>query len=327
MTGDRGTSRAFWVTGPRQGELREETIRAPGPDEVLVESLFSAVSRGTESLVFRGTVPPSEYQRMRAPFQEGEFPAPVKYGYCNVGRVLEGPPALMGRAVFALFPHQERYVVPCSGVVPLPEDLEPSRAVLTANVETAVNGIWDSGISVGDRICVLGAGVVGCLVAYLCSRIAGCQVELVDVDVRKREVAHRLGISFATPDQARGDCDCVFEVSGHPDALATALRLAGKEASVVALSWYGASTASLPLGEAFHSQRLRIISSQVGTLPALRRSRWDHRRRVEAALRMLDDPTLDVLFSGSSPFTSLPDVLEALTEPGAFVLCHRIVYR
>jgi len=319
-------ARAFWVTGPSRGELREETLRPLGDGDVLVESMFGAVSRGTEALVFRGDVPPSEYQRMRAPHQEGDFPAPIKYGYCNVGRVVKGPAPLLGRTVFALVPHQDRYVVPSDAVVPLPPDLEPSRAVLTANMETAVNGIWDGGISLGDRVCVIGAGVVGCLVAYLCSRIAGCEVELVDINARKREMAHRLGLSFALPAEARPDCDCVFEASGYPDALATALQLAGKEASVVALSWYGANKASLPLGEAFHSQRLRILSSQVGTLPASRRSRWSHRRRLEVALRLLEDPTLDALFTGSSPFSALPEIMPQLAAKDSYVLCHRIVY-
>ncbi|MCX4241739.1 zinc-dependent alcohol dehydrogenase [Paraliomyxa miuraensis] len=319
-------ARAFWVTGPGRGELRTEALGEPAEDQVLVEARWSAISRGTESLVFHGRVPPSEHERMRAPFQMGDFPAPVKYGYCSVGEVVQGPDELRGRSVFCLHPHQTRYVVPADAVVPIPSEVPPGRAVLAANMETAINGLWDARLRIGDRVCVIGAGVVGCLVAYLAHRVVGCDVELVDVDPRKAPVAQRLGVPLRDPEHARGEADCVLEASGSPAGLQRALALAGREATIVVLSWLGDRPATLPLGEAFHAQRLHLVSSQVGTLPASQRARWTHRRRLELALRLLADEALDGLLTGESPFEELPQAMPEVVAPGRFVLCHRVVY-
>jgi threonine dehydrogenase-like Zn-dependent dehydrogenase len=315
-------ARAFWTTGIGVGEIREETIAPPGPGEVLVETLHSAISRGTESLVLYGRVPPSEHERMRAPHQAGSFPFPVKYGYLNVGRVLEGPKGLKDRMVFCLYPHQSHYVVPASDAVPLPPGLEPARAVLAGNLETAINGVWDADVRIGDRVAVVGAGVVGSLVAYLVGRMAGCQVELVDVLPERARVAAALGVGFALPASARSDADVVIHASGAPDGLATALRLAAAESTVVEMSWYGDRPTELFLGGAFHSRRLTLRSSQVGSVPASQRARWTPRRRLELALSLLGDPALDVLFDGESSFDEMPAVLPRLTTG----LCHRLRY-
>lgn len=317
---------AFWITAPGRGEIRAEPLPPRAEDEVLVEALYSGISRGTEALVFAGRVPPSEYERMRAPFQAGDFPAPVKYGYASVGRVLDGPAALAGRIVFCLHPHQTRYVVPARAVHPLPDGVPAGRAVLAANLETAVNGLWDAAPSVGDRIAVVGAGTVGCLVAWLAARIPGTQVELVDVDPRKRDAAAALGVRFASPADATRDVDIVFHASGAARGLETALALAGFETQVVEMSWYGDRPVAVSLGGAFHSRRLRIVSSQVGSVAARQRARWDTRRRMALALELLADPRLDALISGESPFAELPAVLARLSAEPAAALCHRIRY-
>ncbi len=321
---------AFWTVAPGRGELRPAPLRPPQAGEVRVRNLFSAVSRGTESLVFRGEVPESEYQRMRAPFQEGEFPGPVKYGYIGVGVVEDGTGAeagaLIGRTVFCLHPHQQRYVVPASAVVPLPNGLPPERAVLAANMETAINACWDGAAGIGDRIAVVGAGVVGSLVAWLCARIPGVEVELIDVDPGRARLAAALGLSHRLPGAARGECDLVFHASGHPSGLATALALAGQEATVIEMSWYGNSLVPAPLGGAFHARRLTLRSSQVGHLPAPRSPRWNHRRRMELALATLVDPQLDALISGETDFHDLPALLQRLAHAPAGALCERIRY-
>jgi NADPH:quinone reductase-like Zn-dependent oxidoreductase len=318
-------ARAFWITGPSRGEIRNETLPEPAADEVLVETLFTGISRGTEALVFTGRVPPSEHERMRAPFQAGRFPAPVKYGYASVGRIEEGPKDLRGRCVFCLYPHQTRYVVPLAAVHPVPPDVPPERAVLAANLETAVNGLWDAAPRVGDRIAVVGAGVVGCLVAWLAARLPGAAVELIDIDEDKARVAAALGVPFRLPEHATGETDLVVHASGSSTGLATALGLAGFEATVLELSWYGDRPASVPLGEAFHSRRLTLRSSQVGAVAAARRARWSPRRRVELALRLLRDDALDALIDDEIPFEALPAVFPKLAaSPGA--LCHRIRY-
>jgi threonine dehydrogenase-like Zn-dependent dehydrogenase len=236
------------------------------------------------------------------------------------------PAALSGTTVFCLFPHQDRYVVPAAAVLPVPAAVPASRAVLAANMETAVNALWDAGPRLGDRIAVVGAGVVGALVAALAARIPGTAVELVDIDPRRRELAQAHGCGFASPERARGECDLVFHASGAPAGLATALGLAGFEATVVELSWYGDRAVTLPLGEAFHSRRLTLLSSQVGQVASPRRARRSHRDRLALALSLLADPVFDRLLTGESRFEDLPETMKRLaTEPDG-ALCHVVRY-
>jgi threonine dehydrogenase-like Zn-dependent dehydrogenase len=319
------SARSFWITGPRRGEIRVEALPAPRVGDVTVRTLFSGISRGTEALVWNGAVPPGEFARMRAPFQAGDFPAPVKYGYSNVGVVEQGPSELLGRHVFCLYPHQTHYVVPAESVHVLPERVPPGRAVLAANLETAVNGIWDAAPRLGDRVAVIGAGTVGCLAAWLAAR-AGCEVELIDVDDGKRHVAERLGVAFALPTAAAREADVVLHASGSESGLALALELAAFEATVLELSWYGDRKPAVPLGEAFHSKRLTLKSSQVGNVAAAQRARWTARRRFALVLRLLELPALDALISGESRFDELPEVLARLGEAPGYTLCHRIKY-
>lgn len=319
-------ARAFWVAAPGRGEIRAETLPAPAAGEAVVRALYSGISRGTESLVFRGRVPRSEWTRMRAPFQAGDFPAPVKYGYASVGRVEQGPRHLRDRAVFVLHPHQTCYVVPAEALHPLPEDVPPARAVLAANLETAINGIWDAGLHIGDRVSVVGAGTVGALVAWLAARTPGCDVELIDINSRRAALAKALGVRFADPSAAARDVDVVMHTSGSPKGLELALDLAGMEARITEMSWYGDQLVTLPLGGAFHSNRLTIVSSQVGRVAPSQRARWDTRRRLQLALGLLADPSLDALITGESDFDSLPEVMSDLSTTPGDTLCHRIKY-
>lgn len=325
MCSDR--ARAYWIVSPGLGEIRPEALPVPGDGEVLVRAVYSGISRGSETLVFRGEVPDAERDRMRAPFQAGEFPGPVKYGYASVGLVERGPPPLAGRPVFCLHPHQDRYVVPAAAVHPLPESVPAQRAVLAANLETALNASWDAGVRAGDRIGVVGGGVVGLLVAWLVARIPGCRVELIDVDPSRAAAAAALGVAFRTPDAASGEADCVFHASGTGDGLALALSLAGLEADVIEMSWYGTRTVQVPLGAAFHSKRLALRSSQVGAVAAARRARWPSRRRLALALELLDDPRLDALVAEESGFDELPALMARLADGRQRALCHRVAYR
>ncbi|NUS79914.1 MAG: zinc-binding alcohol dehydrogenase [Streptomyces sp.] len=320
------TARAFWLNSPGDGEIREVTLPAPTEDEVLVRALWSGVSRGTETLVFRGGVPASQHTAMRAPFQEGEFPAPVKYGYLSVGEVEEGPAELVGRTVFCLYPHQTRYVVPAAAVTVVPDSVPAERAILAGTVETAVNALWDAAPLVGDRIAVVGGGMIGCSVAALLARFPGVRVQLVDADPARAKTAEALGVDFALPPDALGECDLVVHASATEQGLTRALELLTAEGTVLELSWYGDRQVSLPLGEAFHSRRLVIRSSQVGTVSPARRASRTYADRLALALELLADPSLDALITGESVFEELPAVMPKLAAGEIPALCHRIRY-
>ncbi|WP_406222010.1 zinc-binding alcohol dehydrogenase [Streptomyces canus] len=321
----KAAARAFWLRSPGEGEIREVTLPAPREDEVLVRSLYSGVSRGTETLVFRGGVPESQYATMRAPFQEGDFPGPVKYGYLSVGVVEEGPSAVKGRTVFCLYPHQTRYVVPASAVTVVPDDVPAERAVLAGTVETAVNALWDAAPLIGDRIAVVGGGMVGSSVAALLARFPGVRVQLVDADPARAKTAEALGVGFASPADALGDCDLVVHASATEQGLARSLELLSAEGTVLELSWYGDRKVALPLGEAFHSRRLVIRSSQVGTVSPARGNR-SYGDRLALALKLLADPALDALITGESAFEELPEVMPKLASGEIPALCHLVRY-
>ncbi len=319
--------RAFWFSGDGEGELRSVTLPPVGDGEVLVRTLCSGVSRGTETLVFRGEVPVSQREAMRAPFQEGEFPGPVKYGYLNVGIVEHGPADLLGQIVFCLYPHQTRYVVPASAVTPVPRGVPPERAILAGTVETAVNAVWDAAPKLGDRIAVVGAGMVGSSVAKLLAGFPATRVQLIDVDPKRFEIAEALGVDFSTPEDAKGDCDLVVHASASEAGLARSLELLAPEGEVIELSWYGDQSVTVPLGEHFHSRRLSIRSSQVGMVSPARRNSRSYRDRLMLALEILADPAFDVLVTGECRFHDMPEVLPRLStnEPGT--LCLRVTYQ
>jgi len=319
-------ARAFWVRTPGSGEIRPAALPEPGAGDVVVRTLRSGVSRGTETLVFRGGVPPSQYAVMRAPFQEGDFPGPVKYGYLSVGAVEQGPPELHGRTVFCLYPHQTAYVVPAAAVTVVPDDVPPARAVLAGTVETAVNALWDAAPLVGDRIAVVGAGMVGCSVARLLARFPAVQVTLVDVDPGRAEVAAALGVGFALPEDAGGDRDLVVHASATSAGLQRSLELLAPEGTVLDLSWYGDREITLALGGAFHARRLAIRASQVGTVAPARSGRRTTADRLALALELLRDPAFDALVTGESRFEELPDVMARLAAGKLGALCHTITY-
>jgi len=313
-------ARAYWVAAPGRGEIRSAPLAAPADGETDVRARVSGISRGTESLVFRGAVPENQYAVMRCPFQEGDFPAPVKYGYAMVGETAAG-----GR-VFCLYPHQDRFVVPRAAAVAIPDAVPDRRAVMAANMETAVNALWDAPPRIGDRVAVVGGGVVGCFVAALAARHPAVRVELIDLNPRRQAIADALGVGFAAPADATPDADLVFHASGTGGGLATALRLAAFEATVIDLSWYGDAAVSVPLGENFHSRRLVLRSSQVGHVAQARRANRSRRDRLALALDLLADPVFDCLVTGASRFEDLPATMARLVADPGDTLCHVVTY-
>lgn len=293
---------------------------------MLVRALYSGISRGTETLVYRGAVPPSQYEAMRAPFQQGDYPGPVTCGYSSVGVVEEGPDGLLGRVVFSLYPHQDRYLVPAAAVHPVPDDVPAARAVLAANLETAVNVVWDGDPAPGNRIVVIGGGVVGLLVARRCGDVEGASVTVVDPNRSREAVSNALGLQWRADPPPAATADLVIHASGSPEGLRAALEVAADEATIVEASWYGTREVALPLGEAFHVRRLTIRSSQVGRVPPRLAAEWTCERRLRFAISLLADERLDALITDESPFENLPQVMAALSAAPDDTLCHRIRY-
>jgi hypothetical protein len=324
MTTERWT--AYWTMAPRHGVLRTEPARAPRAGEALIRTICSGISHGTEMLVHAGRVPAEVAESMRAPFQAGSLPGPVKYGYLSVGVVEEGPASLKGTRVFCLHPHQDRYVVPVSALTPVPETVPSDRAVLAGTVETGINALWDAGPRIGDRVAVVGAGMVGGTIAALLRTFPLNRLQLVDVNPARSALAAALGVELVHPHDAAGDNDLVFHCSASESGLARSLQLLGTEAELIELSWYGTVQPRVPLGAAFHSRRLTIRASQVGAIAAARRPRRTMSDRLALAMWMLQDPVFDLFLTGHAPFGALPQIMESIFEDGTEILCQVIDY-
>lgn len=322
-------ARALWTVAEGRCEIREETLPSRAPDQALIRTLASGISRGTERLVLTGRVPESQYAAMRCPFQAGDFPFPVKYGYSAVGVVEDGPAALVGRRIFCLHPHQDRFLAPAGMCIPVPDDVPDARAVLAANMETAVNILWDARPLAGERALVIGAGVVGLLVAALLTRMPGMEVVVCDLDPRRRAVVEALGATFAAPEDAPAGRDLVIHASADPAGLRRALELCAFEARIIEASWYGTREAALPLGEAFHAKRLQIVSTQVGAIAPAMRGRRSHGERMALALSLLADQRFDALLAPATPFAGLAAAMPGLLSPppgAAAPLCAVVAY-
>ena len=323
-------ARALWYDAPGSVALRTEDLPDPEPGEARIRMLASGISRGTERLILQGRVPPAEYQRMRAPMQAGDFPHPVKYGYCAVGLVEAGPADLVGERVFCLHPHQDVFNAPLAMLIQVPDDVPSARAVLAANMETALNALWDSGAAPADRIGVVGGGVTGLLVGFLAAQLPGARVILADPEPSRTTLAAAFGMDFAAPAdlaaRLEANADIVFHTSANPAGLVTALDCAGMEGTIIEMSWYGAREATIPLGGAFHSRRLKLISSQVGQVSPGHRPRWGYARRLAAALGLLRDARLDALVAESIDFADTPRLLPGLLTGPALGLAPVIRY-
>ncbi len=317
---------AYWTTAREHGELRSEELPQPGPGQVLVRALYSGISKGTEMVVHHGSVPPRVAEEMRAPHQEGEFPGPVKFGYLSVGVVEEGPAEWLGQRVFCLNPHQDLYVVELDALTKIPDSVPSQRAVLTGTVETAINALWEAGPRLGDRVAVVGAGLVGGMVATLLRTFPLQRLQLVDLDPNRRQLADTLGVELIHPDDALTDCDIVFHCSASQEGLERSLQLAGDEGDVIEMSWYANREVTLPLGEDFHARRLSIRASQVGVVARARRHRRTNADRLDLAVSLLADSVFDAFITGSSTFSDLPDVVQGLAQGTLDALCHVIEY-
>jgi threonine dehydrogenase-like Zn-dependent dehydrogenase len=308
-------ARALWTIAPGIAELRAEALPARAPDQVLARMLASGISRGTERLVLAGKVPENQRGVMRCPLQAGDFPFPVKYGYSGVAYVAEGPAELLDKRVFCLHPHQDIFLASAAMCIPIPDAVPDHRAVLGANMETALNILWDAQPLPGEGALVIGAGVVGLLVAYLLARIPAMAVTIIDPDASRRAIAEQFGVTFAAPEAAPTDQELIIHASANPAGLRQALHCAAFEARIIEASWFGDRDVALPLGEAFHSRRLRLISSQVGAVAPAMRGRRSFGDRMAQALGLLADPALEALVGPATSFDQLPEAMPGLLNP------------
>ena len=292
--------------------MRDGRVPEPGPGQVLVRALASGVSQGTELLLYRGQGPTPFDPSLDAP---GAPMYPRRYGYAWVGEVVDGPSDRLprGTRVFALAPHGDLHAINVGDARPIDASIPPRRAVLAASLETAVTCVWDSGVQLGDAVVVLGGGVVGLLVARLAAA-AGGRVRVVEPSPRRRAVAQALGVEAVSPeeDDPRADADVVVEATGNPAVLDRAIAHAAHEAVVVVASFYGARVAPVALGADFHRRRLRLLSSQVSSLPASRAARWTTARRFDLVRSLLRDRSLDALVEGAHSFDDARAVFERL---------------
>ncbi|HSQ79372.1 MAG TPA: zinc-binding alcohol dehydrogenase [Candidatus Bathyarchaeia archaeon] len=318
-------ARAFWLTRKGRGALKAETLDYPGGDWCVVRAMFSAVSPGTERLVAMDRVPAALRQEMRCPYMGGRFPFPVKYGYSLVGEVVQGPAELRGRVVHVLHPHQDFCVVRAKDVRPLPAGVPPARATLASNLETAITAAWDAEVMIGERILVVGFGVVGSLVARVLALGPAFEVTVAETRPDRRRLAESLGFRVAEG-RGEGHFDLAFDTSGAAAGLRSAVESVGLEGRVVAVSWFGTAPVPLDLGGTFHSRRKRIIGSQVSRLPGGLGPRWDTARRTELVFRLLERPEFDLHVGPAVSFTELPKTYGSLVGRRPQGLSPLIIY-
>lgn len=321
-------ARALWHDGRQKSSIRKEELHPLQEGWCEIQTVFSSISPGTESLVARGKVPGEVQGDMACPYMGGEYPFPVKYGYSLVGEVVAGSRDMKGKMVHVLHPHQTRCRVREEDVYPVPPAVPAERATLASNMETAVNALWDSGATIGDRVLVVGFGTVGSLVTRLVSGLPGVRVQVVDTDTEKVKLAGQMGFEASTPDGGEGGTgfDLVFHTSGTGKGLQAAVDRVGFEGLVVDLSWYGNRKVSLALGGTFHTGRKKIVSSQVSYVAAGKRSRWDRNRRKELVFSCLEDAGYDAHLTSAVSFEDLPELFRTLRNSPARELSYLVTY-
>ena len=329
----REQARRLVYPGPFRAQIVPVQLASLKKGHVLVKAVFGGISRGTESLVFQGKVPQSEWANMRCLHQDGEFEFPVSYGYSLVGSVVETANASgrlrVGDRVFVMHPHQNEIVVEEHYCNVLPAGLPDERAVLSANAETALNAIWDAGLTRGDTVAVFGAGVLGLLIAVIAAKRIDSQIVVIDRLDDRRETVERLGLRFLGPSdeiEYRENFDCIFNTTASGEALQNAINLANFEGRIMEVSWYGNKPVELCLGGRFHSQRLSIISTQVGSVSKQMRPDVSPADRMQLAMAELLDARFDYLLEPPIAFKKLPEAIAGILGENKNALCQLISY-
>jgi 2-desacetyl-2-hydroxyethyl bacteriochlorophyllide A dehydrogenase len=339
-------SQQLWFTAPYSLEFREQELAEPGPDEILVRTLFSAISSGTEMLAYRGQLPRNlALDPSMAALENQATNYPLQYGYASVGRVEAAgdkvDKGMTGSHVFALQPHATHYLTKAGLVVKLPGSIAPEAAVFLANMETAVNLVLDAKPALGENVVVLGQGIVGLLVSAILSRFPLAAHFALDPLPLRRDKALMLGVEHAIdPDNETAlgtmqtalnrlpgqGADLVLELTGSPDALNLAVELCAYSGRIIVGSWYGSKPVTLDLGGRFHRERIKIISSQVSSISPELSGRWDRDRRFTTALGMIESVRPEQLITHRIAFGSAPEAYQLLDKSPETVLQTVLTY-
>jgi 2-desacetyl-2-hydroxyethyl bacteriochlorophyllide A dehydrogenase len=319
-------AKSLWFEEAGKAVFREDELPDLRKGWCCIDTSYSAISPGTERLVFLGDVPNDLFSQMKTAYMGGDFAFPLKYGYSLVGRIIDGSFERIGQTVHILHPHQNRCVVREEDAFPVPDDIPSKRATLASNMETAVNAVWDSGLTIGERALVVGFGIVGSLVARLLSFFPGVEVTITDNNPLKLSLAEKMEFDVQSPDNKSNAFDVAFHASGDPNGLQSAIDSVGFEGRVVELSWYGKKEVSLNLGGSFHSMRKKILSSQVSSIPPQFRSKWDFNKRKSLVFEFLARDVFDTHITHSYPFDDLVRVFDDLKTPPTEGLSYLVVY-
>lgn len=322
-------SKSLWFKNQFHAVMETEMLPVLPPNKkknsCLIKTLFTAISPGTEYLVYSGGVPKKLYVEMRCPYMGGDFSFPIKYGYSLVGQVLDGPTSLKGKLIHTLHPHQDYARISAEDVYVIPDGISPQRATLASNMETALNAIWDSGVNIGDKVLIVGFGIIGSLIARILSFIPQVEVDVLDVQPAKITLIEQLGFSIYKEEKEK-KYDLAFHTSGSGPGLQTSINNVGLEGKIIETSWYGDKEVNLCLGETFHSQRKLIISSQVSHLPACKSARWDYKRRKEVVFQLLLHPEFDAHITHTIAFHNLPKLFQSLKKNRCQELSYLVYY-
>jgi threonine dehydrogenase-like Zn-dependent dehydrogenase len=298
---------ALWHISPDASAILEHDLPAGNDHMLLVKSLYSLVSMGTERIVASALMPSAVWNQMAVPYMEGTFSLPCKYGYSLTGKVLKGPAEYKGKTVHLMHPHQDRLWVNATSVFIVPDDIPATRAVLASQVETAVTAIWDSRISLGDSVLIAGFGLVGAMIALLTSPIPGVKIAVLEKNEFRKELARELCFDVIDKQDENGKIfDVAIHTAGDEKALQFCIDHIGHESQVTEVSFYGKKSITLMLGETFHTQRKRIVVSQVAHIPSHKLNRWDLHRRKKLVFDMLKDKRFDMLVENRIPFEQAP---------------------
>jgi len=321
-----GKVRSLWHLSDSQSVIKENTAQNPSPSFLKIQSHFSLISTGTERLVACGEVPGSVHDDMKVPYMEGAFPFPIKYGYSLVGKVITEGHSMTGKLVHAMHPHQDFCLINESDLFEIHSNIPAQRATLASNLETALTAVWDAQVNIGDRVLIVGFGLIGSLIARLLSFIPAIYFQIIEIDKERIQHAEKLGFPVSAILRKHSKFDIAFHTSATAEGLQTCIDGVGLEGKIIELSWYGKKPVKINMGGSFHSQRKQIISSQVGKLPSKYNARWDMKRRKKVVFELLENALFDQQITHFIKFVDTPTFFADLRAGKAKGLAYCIEY-